>query len=387
MPLFAAASVIFAMVAALLAGNGCGRGFFPEVTATASTATATPVSGAFLYSTNFTDGTVSAFKRNTNTGALSFIAKQSAGPASGPEGIAVRPQNDFVYVANANTSDNNIYEFSIQQTGATIGNLTSVGGSIGSDAMPQLVAIDSTGSFVYVTNAGGQSVTEYTVNSSTGALTFLDRLSGFTGQPFGIVTHPSAALAYVADNTAGLIYAFSITSSGLSQIGGAVSSNGGVGGRPGEMAIAIDSTAEYLLVDDTVSGIVSVFVIQSDGTLSFPPSSFGTGQSKPIGIGVVNGNANTTTDFVLTANMTGNFVQPFIRVGATLTQQASIADSTGPTGLAIDPQGLFAYTGNSGNATIGLIGIQSSQCAGGGTCLIKSYASEGAGTQFVATTH
>jgi hypothetical protein len=53
---------------------------------------------------------------------------------------------------------------------------------------------------------------------------------------------------------------------------------------------------------------------------------------------------------------------------------------------------LFAYTGNSGNGTIGLIGIENSQCSGSGTCLIGSFASESpakssAGTQFVATTH
>jgi DNA-binding beta-propeller fold protein YncE len=384
--LLAASSVIGAMIVVLMSGGGCGRGLFPVVTPTGSV-TATPVTNAYLYATNTTDGTISAFKRNTATGALGFIAKQSAGAVNGPVGLAVTPQNDLVYVANS--SDGDVYEYSINTTG-TLGNLTSLG-SVACGTIPQLVAIDSTGEFVYVTNAGSQSVTEYAIESD-GTLSIVDTLTGFLGKPFGIVAHPSAAIVYVADNTAGLIYAFSIESGGeLSEIGGPVDSNGTSAGQPGEMAIAIDSTAQYLLVDDTSIGVVSVFVIQSDGSLVYS-SSFGTGQLRPIGIGAVNDGGGSSNNYVFTANMDGNFVQPFLRSAATLTQQASVSDSSGPTGLAIDPAGLFAYTGNSGNGTIGLIGIENSQCSGSGTCLIKSFASESpanssAGTQFVATTH
>lgn len=387
MRFLAALTVVGSMVVVLMTGNGCGPGLFPVVTPTGSV-TATPISNAaYLYATNTTDGTISAFTRNTANGALGFIAKQSAGAANGPVGLAVTPLNEFVYVANA--ADGNVYEYSINQTG-TLGNLTSLG-EIVSGAIPQLVAIDSTSSFVYVTNAGSQTVSEYAINSG-GTLTLVGTLPGFTGKPFGILAHPSTNLLYVADNTAGLIYAFSIESNGqLSEIGGPVDSNGTSPGQPGEMAIAIDSTVEYLLVDDTSIGVVSVFVIQSDGSLVYS-SSFGTGQSRPIGIGAVNDGGDSGNNYVFTANMDGNFVQPFLRSAATLTQQASVSDTTGPTGLVIDPAGLFAYTGNSGNGTIGLLGIENTQCSGGGTCLIKSFASESpanssAGTQFVATTH
>ena len=368
------------MLAALLTSGGCGRGFFPEVTPTSSV-TATPNTNAFLYATNFNDGTISAFKRNTNTGALAFIAKQSAGAASGPAGVAVTIQNDLVFVANA--SDGNLYEYLI----ATNGNIANVG-KVSSGTTPQLVAIDDTGNFVYVTNAGSRTVSEFQINSDN-SLTSIDTLTGFTGQPFGIVAHPSARLAYVGDNTAGLIYSLAIASNGtLSEIS-QIDSNGSSPGHPGELAI--DPSGQFLFSDDTVAGTVSVFTIQSDGSLVFS-ASFGSGGQKPVGIGAVNGNANTTNDYVFTANMTGSFVLPFLRSGATLTQQASITDNSGPTGLAIDPAGLFAYTGNSGNGTIGLIGIASTQCSGHGNCLIKTFASESpantnAGTQYVATTH
>ena len=384
---------VLASFVALLTGNSCGKGFFPEVSSFASvTVTATPVANAFLYATNFNDGTVSAFQRNTNTGALTFIAKQSAGAVSGPMGIAVpSPQNDFAFVANA--ADGNVYEFEIVQSGSTPGNLAAVGNTT-AGTTPQMVAIDSTGDFVYVTNAGSKTVSEYLINSQVqDVLTANGTISGFTGKPFGIIAHPSASFVYVSDSTAGVIYTFSIGSDGtLTPIGSGVLSLGATSGQPGLMAIAVDSGQSYLLVNDLSFGVVSVFLIGSNGVPVFS-NSFGTAQSTPMGIASVNDGGGTANNYVLTANMTGNFVQPYIRSGATLTQQTSVVSvSSAPTGLVIDPAGLFAYTGNSGNGSIGLIGINSSRCGSLAFCDIENFASESpantnAGTQFIATTH
>jgi len=139
MRVLAAATVVGSMIVVLMAGNGCGPGLFPVVTPTGSV-TATPITNAYLYATNTTDGTISAFTRNTATGALGFIAQQSAGAANGPVGLAVTPLNEYVYVANS--ADGNVYEYSINQTG-TLGNLTSLG-EIVSGVTPQLVAVDYT---------------------------------------------------------------------------------------------------------------------------------------------------------------------------------------------------------------------------------------------------
>ena len=384
--------VILASFVALLTSNSCGKGIFPEVSSSGSvTVTPTPVANAFLYATNFNDGTVSAFRRNTNTGALTFIAKQSAGAVIGPMGVAVPVQNDLAFVANA--ADGNVYEYEIVQSGSTPGNLANVG-NITAGTTPQMVAIDSTGNFVYVTNAGSKTVSEYVINSQVqNVLTANGTVTGFIGKPFGIVAHPSDAFVYVSDNTAGTIFTYSIGSNGaLAQIGSPVLSLGLTPGQPGLMAIAVDSSQSYLLVDDTSFGLVSVFLIQSNGTLTFS-NSFGTAQSKPIGIASVNSGGNTSNNYVLTANMAGNFMQPYLRSGATLTQQTTVVNlPSGPTGLVIDPARLFAYTGNSGNGTISLIGINSSRCGTQAFCDIQNFPSESptnlnAGTQFIATTN
>jgi DNA-binding beta-propeller fold protein YncE len=381
-----AAPVVVSIAAVMGGSSGCGKGLFPEVSSSSATITPTPVANAFLYATNFNDGTVSAFTRNTNTGALTFIQKQNAGAVGGPMGLAVTaPQNDLLFVANA--ADGKVYQYSIAQTSGTLGSLTSIG-SIPAGTTPQMVAIDSTGSFVYVTNAGSKTLSEFIISAQDGTLSLVGSVMGFTGKPFGVIAHPSLSFLYVSDNTAGLLYTYAIANDGsLTQVGNAIGSNGGSPAQPGLMAIAVDSTQTYLFVDDTTFGFVSVFLISSTGTLSYS-GTFGTSQSKPIGIGAVtNGNS-----YVLTANMTGNFVQPYLRSGAILTQQTSVSDSLGPTGLAIDPAGLYAYTANSGSGTIALLGINNTRCGSNPVCVITAFSSEspanaGAGTQFVATTH
>jgi 6-phosphogluconolactonase (cycloisomerase 2 family) len=383
---------VFVTVCVALAianSGGCGKGLFPEINSANATATATPVANAFLYATNFSDGTVSAFQRNTTNGRLSFVAKQNAGAVNGPVGVAVTKQNDLAFVANA--ADGKVYEYTIVQSGTTPGNLATLG-NINAGTTPQQVAIDQMGNFVYVTNAGSRTVSEYAINS-LGTLTLIGTLSGFSGKPFGITAHPTAQFVYVTDNTAGLIYTFTINSDGtLTQFGNPVPSNGLTPGLPGLMAIAIDSTQGYLFSDDTFLGTVSVFVIQSNGSLLYA-STFGVAQSNTIGIGAANNGGGSGINYVLTANMAGNFVQPYQRTAAMLTQAVSVGDSTGPTGLVVDPASQFAYTANSGSGTIALIGMNAAQCGTNvAVCVITAFNSEtpanaNAGTQFLATTH
>ena len=63
--------VAVALLPAILLGlsSGCGKGIFSQVTSSASP-TGTPGTGAFLYASNFNDGKIAAFKRNTTKGTL-----------------------------------------------------------------------------------------------------------------------------------------------------------------------------------------------------------------------------------------------------------------------------------------------------------------------------
>ncbi len=384
MPALAAAAVSAAMFGA---GAGCGKGgFFPEVSGsvtTTATTTPTPGIGKFLYGSNFSDARIAEFQRNPSTGALSLLGSTAAGQASGPMGLVVTPDNKFLYAVNQ--ADGKVYQFVIRSNG-TLGKIPPAAVAAGS--APQMAAVDSTESWAYVTNLGSGSISEYSIDPATGALSSIGSFPGLAG-PFGIIAHPSAPFVYVADNKGGVIWSFSINSNGtLSSLGAPLPSLGTSAGSPGLMAIAADSPANiYLFVDDTAVGMVSEFTIASNGTLFFGGVFGAANSGKPIGIGLA---ANLGTDYLYLANSAGNSVSYFSRFGPNLSLLNALAVINGPTGLVTDTQGNFVYTGDSGDGTVAQLRINGS--CGAPLCSVARFATENppnpsAGTQFLALTH
>jgi 6-phosphogluconolactonase (cycloisomerase 2 family) len=171
-----------------------------------------------LYVVLSNSGLVAQYSINSSTGALTQIAAPistgAAGPSSTPDRIAVNPSGTFAYVANifdstirgytiaagtgaltpsgplVNTG-NQVYGLTVHNNGqfliATANNLTpnnnvmvyQIGGSglltpaatntAGSRASG--VAVDPSGNFVYVANSFSASITKFSFNPSTGALT------------------------------------------------------------------------------------------------------------------------------------------------------------------------------------------------------------------------
>ena len=112
-------------------------------------------------------GTLSAYAIDQTTGALTPI---NSGPTGNtPFSVAVDPTGRFVYASNRNTNDVSAYAID-PRTGALTpvpGQPFSVGGSV-----PDSVVVDRTGRFVYTANqAGGGTVSVFTIDRATGALT------------------------------------------------------------------------------------------------------------------------------------------------------------------------------------------------------------------------
>lgn len=158
-----------------------------------------PPSGKFLFVTNPENSAsegVLAFTIDTSTGALTPVAGSpfSTGTVdSNAQGAAVTPDGKFLFVANAGEYDDcingDIAAFSVN---ASTGALTPVPGSpFTAGPNPQVIAVDPSGKFVYVTiidagevapnagvlcdpafttpGAGGLYI--FSINQTTGALT------------------------------------------------------------------------------------------------------------------------------------------------------------------------------------------------------------------------
>jgi 6-phosphogluconolactonase (cycloisomerase 2 family) len=149
-------------------------------------------SGEFVYVLE-TWSPISIFSINSATGGFTEIAGspfdwyqslRDAGVTDDlPEGIAIDPAGKFLYITSSTypSSPQHIQAFSINESS---GSLTSINGSLlvtgtatsgGYQCMNP--SIDPTGTFLYVTNRGSNDIAAYAINQATGILT---PLSGST---------------------------------------------------------------------------------------------------------------------------------------------------------------------------------------------------------------
>ncbi|HET8668975.1 MAG TPA: beta-propeller fold lactonase family protein, partial [Terriglobales bacterium] len=131
--------------------------------------------GNLVLVANFATSNISVLTLDPATGTLTPAPGSPVGTGVGPISLAVDPSGKFVFVANQGS--NNVSVFSI--SGST---LTPVAGSpffggTNTGASPTAITVDPSGKFVYVTNGAGTaaagSISAFSLNSSTGALTLV----------------------------------------------------------------------------------------------------------------------------------------------------------------------------------------------------------------------
>jgi len=342
------------MVMAALGGS-CGRSIFPKVTASpAASVTPTPGAGAFVYLTNFNDAKVSKFGRNRTTGALGTPTTVKAGAIQGPIGLAVAPSGNALYVANA--ADNKIHEFGINSSS---GGLSPIGlGAIGAGTAPRQVAITPSGSFAYATNFLGGSISEYNITAATGALGANGTVTNGVTQPYGAVATNS--FLYVSDTNAGAMLSYAINSDGtLTVPPSAVPSGTTLTRTPGP--VIIDPTLQFVFVSDITQGSVSVFRA-GGGALTFVISALTSAPGTPA-MGLAYVTTPSSRNFLYVANQTAvpNSVSifSFNSTLGTLTLLGAVTTGPKPTGVAADPSGSFLYVTNQGDGTVTTFTIDS----------------------------
>ena len=111
-----------------------------------------------------------------------------------PQSIAVDSSGKFAYVANAGC----LYfagNVSMYKINPTTGALASIGSPVPADLGAHSVAVDPSGKFAYVANMGdldtgvGAGVSAYTINPTSGALTSIGTIEPPSG-PFFCYWHP-----------------------------------------------------------------------------------------------------------------------------------------------------------------------------------------------------
>ncbi|MGC1435287.1 MAG: beta-propeller fold lactonase family protein [Terriglobales bacterium] len=209
---------------------------FPYPIGTLPVAVAVSGSGKFLYVANQLANFVSVFSINSTSGALkaSGVAFYATGDA--PSGLGISPNGGFLYAMNAAATSNSVSAFAICDIVVTScvnpsspdGTLTQVAGSpFAAGLGPVAIAFDLNFNFAYVVDKGSNTISQYSWGPGDGVLTPLSPATistgltpvamairtGVTGTNIGnIITNPTD-YAYVANNGAGSISMYTLTTS------------------------------------------------------------------------------------------------------------------------------------------------------------------------------
>ena len=263
-------------------------------------------------------------------------------PAQGPH---------FLYVVNSISTS--ISGFSIDSTS---GALTSVGPAVPTgDGSIYAVATEN-GKFLYVANAeeDASNVSAYRINPKTGVLTPTTPatfpVTG-DGQPFGIVVDPSSTHVYTAN--AGSISAFRIDpiTGNLSNVPGTPVSTGNV--EPQNLTLT--PNGQFLYVTYGLTNQVAAYTLNSAGLPQAKGRPVATGEF-PIGIVVDPGGR-----FAYVANWISNDVSRYVITPGTGVLVPAGTTSVGagcePQELVVDPSARFLYVTCPGLSNIAQFAI------------------------------
>ncbi len=291
-----------------------------------------------LYSAGPDSDNIAGFKL-PNSGELTPLPTSPAAGGDSPGAMTVNQTNTAVFSTSFNT--NQVIAHPIGNNGA-LGALPAK--ATGDE--PGGIALNPTGTKLFVANSADDTVSIYSVNTGTGALTELATSPQPTVvDPFAVAVSPDGQNLYVAqrDNDVGddTIAAYDVATNGtLTPVAG---SPFATGDQPSAIAIRPDGSGLYVL--NAVSGTISSYSVAGSGALSELASSPTAAGLDAFGLTLT---ANGSRLYA--SSRIGNAIHGF-SVGAnsalTPLPGSPTASAGGPLGLAASNDGAFLYAAST----------------------------------------
>lgn len=346
-------------------GNGTATANVTNVAVTCSTISA--ANGKFLYVSNTGDSTISSYTINATTGVLTAVpGSPIASGGSAPTRLSIHPSAPFLYVVNgANTNvatSNNVAVFAIN---TTTGALSAIAGSpYATGRFSTSLAFDSTGTFLYVSNAGTSDISAFRVDATTGALTSV------AGSPFAVTAtnaspfslQVAGGFVYLASLASNTLHVFAIdASTGALTARSSVASGTPPSGAPNSIILNPAGTVAYAGNSGIANGgnqLITAYTIDStSGALAAQPATTvsvqaGTLSMDPQGRFLIVPDRGTGGISVFPINATT------AALGPAVTGSPFTAGSV-PVHVRVNPQGTFAYAANRDSANISVLPFNS----------------------------
>jgi 6-phosphogluconolactonase len=135
-------------------------------------------SGAFLYTSNLGDSTISGFSVDGSTGALTPIAGSPFPyPYGEPDGLVVHPSGKFLYAVApfpSGIGPRGVGEFNIDQTSGALSPMQSSPAAFAGASVtpgPYSIAQTPNGKYLYVLGSSAGKIYEFSIDTNTGFLT------------------------------------------------------------------------------------------------------------------------------------------------------------------------------------------------------------------------
>jgi 6-phosphogluconolactonase (cycloisomerase 2 family) len=212
---------------------------------------------------------------------------------------------------------------------------------------PAPITTTATAKFAYTGNQGG-SLSGYSVNTSTGALT---ALSGFPltvgANPIAVAVDPQNRFLFVGDIALSKLHVFTINSSTgtLSEI---ATSPYATVIEP--VAISVDPSGTHVYVASQGSNSVGGFSVSATGALTpIAGSPFATSGTQNFGDDAI---INAAGTFVYVQDVVNIYTYSVSASSGALTLVQTIAGPSGVGGIAFDPHGTYLYAVGPANNSI-----------------------------------
>ena len=282
-------------------GSFADSGQAPTKASTSNTSTNAGVidpTGRFIYVISSVDNSIYGFKITQTAdkapltnGALSALSPTfnpyTDATLNNPTWIMTDRAGKYVYVVNNGSTTkagNTISEYSIQPDG-TLSPLPTP--TIATGSFPLFGTTDVNG-HLYVANEGPpQSVSGYSINSSTGQLTSVGADTPVTGATFtiNVITDPTGKYLYVLDSTTSATPPSQVFAFNLNPANGVIGSQIGTPQLTGNSptGMAIDPTGVFMAIDNNFDNTISLFKLSTTtGAVTPATPSTAPAENQPL---------------------------------------------------------------------------------------------------------
>ncbi len=203
---------------------------------------------------------------------------------------------------------------------------------------------------VFVASQGDSSVTSFSINLSTGLLTANGAAVATGSVPSAMILAPSGTALFIANSGSNDISAYTVKTDGTLTAAGSAQAAGMT-----PLSMAMDSAGKFLFVAnqglqiDPNSGTISVFAVSNTSLTEVPGSPFVVAvPGAPSGTGPSGVAVTPDGKFLYVANQFDSTVSKFsVDAAGVLTRGPVVSVGNTPATLAITADGGFLYVANA----------------------------------------